>query len=275
MKNTSSAPSLAELQRWMKRTLSAPQGAREAFDRERRRRFRSVIPTQGTLGPGDRLAIYGDGYFARLTDCLGHNFPSLRNILGEKKFERHIKNYLVKHPSRFRSVDEVGHRLAEFLASQRRDGARAFLPDLARLEWACHQAFYADDSPAVDTTAWAKRTAADWERARLTFAPSMRRVRLRWPVIGLWREEGRWSRNRMKRLRPGPVECVVFRNRESQVRAWETPSGAEPAINALLRGAPLGKALASKRGNPLSRSNLLGVFFQRLMAEGAIARVVF
>lgn len=271
----SPAPALAELQRWMKRTLTAPQGARVAYARERQRRFRAVIPAQGSLGPGDRLAIYGDGYFARLTDCLGHNFPSLKNVLGEDVFERLIKNYLVKHPSRFRSVDEVGHRLAEFLASRSNDGGWKFLPDLARLEWACHQSFYADNGPAVDTAAWAKRTAADWERARLIFAPSMKRVRLRWPVIGLWREEGLWSKGRLKNLRPRPVECLVFRNRDFQVRAWETPPGAESALRALVRGEPLGKALGGKRGVPPRRSDLYGDFFRRLMAEGAIERVVF
>lgn len=269
------APSLVELQRWMKRTVSDPRGARAAFDRERRRRFRAVIPTEGALGPGDRLAIYGDGYFARLTDCLGHNLPALKNVLGNRAFESLTRDYLTKHPSTFRSVDEVGHRLPEFLATRGELGPWKFIPDLARLEWACHRAFYADDSPAVDTAAWAKRTPKDWERARLIFAPSMRRVRLRWPVIDLWREDGRWSMTRRKRLRPRPVECVVFRNHESQVRAWEAPPGAGPALNALRRGAPLGKALASKRGIPSSRSNLLGGFFQRLMAEGAIERVIF
>lgn len=271
----SPAPSLAELQRWMKRTLIAPQGAGEAFNREKRRRFRSVIPAQGSLGPGDRLAIYGDGYFARLTDCLGHNFPSLKNIVGEKAFERVIKNYLLKHPSRFRSVDEVGHRLAEFLASGSNDGGWKFLPDLARLEWACHQSFYADNGPAVDTAAWAKRTVEDWGRARLIFAPSTRWVALRWPVIDLWREEGLWPKDRLKNLRPRSVECVVFRNRDFQVRAWETPPGAGSAIRALVRGEPLGKALGGKREGSPGRSDLFGNFFQRLMAEGAIERVAF
>ncbi len=271
----SPAPALAELQRWMKRALTDPRGAANAFARERRKRFRSLIPVQGALGPGDRLAIYGDGYFARLTDCLGHNLPALKNVLGDSAFESLAKSYLTKHPSTFRSVDEVGHRLPEFLAARPNFGPWKFLPDLARLEWACHRAFYADDGLAVDPTAVSSRPPSDWENARLVFSPSVRWIRLRWPVIALWREEGRWPRKRLKRLRPRTVEGLVFRNREFQVRAWEIPPGAGPALRALARGTPLGKALNAKHGAPPRRAGLFGAFFQRLMEEGAIERVIF
>jgi hypothetical protein len=271
----SPAPALAELQRWMKRALTDPRGAANAFARERRKRFRSLIPVQGALGPGDRLAIYGDGYFARLTDCLGHNLPALKNVLGDSAFESLAKSYLAKHPSTFRSVDEVGHRLPEFLAARRDVGPWKFISDLARLEWACHRAFYADDGPAVDPTAGSNRPPSDWEKARLVFSPSVRWIRLKWPVFTLWREEGRWTRGRLRGLRPRTVEGVVFRNREFQVRAWEAPPGAEPALRVLARGASLGKAFGDRQKMGVTLLKSVRGFWLGLMSEGAVQQVIF
>lgn len=271
------APPLAELQRWMKRTLTAPQGARAAFDRERRRRFQAVIPTQGALGPGDRLAIYGDGYFARLTDCLGHNLPALKNVLGNTAFESLARNYLTKHPSTFRSVDEVGHRLPEFLATRGNLGPWKFLPDLARLEWACHRAFYADDAPPLRPADLQNRSAREWGRARLTFSPSARLLRLKWPLIALWRAEGRGPRRRWAAIRPRETDCLVFRNRDHQIRVWEIPKNLAAVFPALRRGRPLGSALQSAggRGDPRKRAESFQEFFAGVTAEGGFSGIVF
>jgi hypothetical protein len=90
------------------------------------------------LGAGGRVAVYAGMYFTRLQGALREDYPKLAAQLGEPRFRELTARFVaaVAPPPALR---HLGRRLPTFLEgaeAQGLPGWRAWLPDLARLEWA-------------------------------------------------------------------------------------------------------------------------------------------
>ena len=95
------------------------------------------------LSASDRLAIYSRSYWFRLFDCLYDDFPSLRSLLGEKKFHAFARAYLATYPSESWTLRNLGNRLVAFIEQEPEWTAprTAMAKDLAQFEWAQVLAF--------------------------------------------------------------------------------------------------------------------------------------
>ncbi|WP_322051525.1 DNA-binding domain-containing protein [Paraburkholderia bannensis] len=136
---------LARVQHWMQAATTHPAGLDAGLalaDERHGLDIAAVIDTPAGVDANARLAIYADGYWARLIDCLESEFPALLRMLGSQLFRFFARAYLSQHPSRSPSLHTLGAQFAAFLLhSQRRpaNGARkpptqSFALDLARLE---------------------------------------------------------------------------------------------------------------------------------------------
>jgi hypothetical protein len=135
--------SLGDLQEWFQAAIVASPSRAPSVDRceiERR-----VTRSLG-LTSGERLDIYSQAYFSRLHDCLADDYPAVRHLLGEERFERLVRAYLTRHPSRHYSLNALGRELPGFLAGSLQVPRRALLSDVARLELAMSVVF---DAPKV------------------------------------------------------------------------------------------------------------------------------
>lgn len=165
----SSAPTLRDLQRWLKWIVTDPRGVREALGdpspsiEEFQHRY--TAPTESQLQwIGDekipsirRLDVYAEGYFFRILECLSKDFPKTKRALGDDSFSRIVSQYLKAFPSQFSSIDEVGCEFARFVSEQS-ELPHEWVPDVARLEWSQIEAFYARETAIIAN--W-------WERANL------------------------------------------------------------------------------------------------------------
>ncbi len=135
------------------------------------------------LPPVDRLAVYATAYFARLHDCLGEDFAALARALGPAAFHDLVKTYLMMHPPTQPSLRHAGVQLAQHLTTQ--PFAEIFsrrcpyAADLARLEWAMTEAFYAADSPVLAREDLGAGAPGGWT---LEPVPSLQLLACAWPV---------------------------------------------------------------------------------------------
>ena len=112
----------------------------------------------GFIKPNDRLTsferleIYNRQYWFRIKDCFYDDYPGLRAILGERRFERLACAYLARHPSHSFTLRNLGRRLVEFLEAEPRWIAPLQHPalDMARLEWAHVEAFDNEARPPLE-----------------------------------------------------------------------------------------------------------------------------
>lgn len=120
----------------------------------------------------ERLEIYNRQYWYRLVDCLYDDYPGLRALLGERKFNRLCREYLAKHPSTSFTLRDLGRYLPEFVRGP-------LARDMARLEWARVVAFDGEARPVITGDELLDATPA---RLRLGLQPYLTLLKLRYPL---------------------------------------------------------------------------------------------
>ncbi|MGB8768815.1 MAG: DNA-binding domain-containing protein [Candidatus Korobacteraceae bacterium] len=180
---------LDRIQRTMFDAIRQPLTAGEAM-RQRTRDGRSLRTiANGIIKPNDRLTsferleIYNRQYWFRILSALAEDFPGLRAIIGERRFEKLATAYLLDCPSRSFTLRNLGSRLEGWLRAHPEHIAR-FEPialDMVRLEWAEIEAF--------DEAAKPRLTEADLLRLgpdpRFELQPYVRLLDLSYPVDDL------------------------------------------------------------------------------------------
>jgi hypothetical protein len=132
----------------------------------------------------ERLEIYNKQYWFRLLSSLMEDFPGLRAVLGERRFDAMAKAYLVDNPSQSFTLRDLGSRLEDWLRKHPRWAGRkhALAVDITRLEWADIEAF---DGKAESALRPEEISGADAARLKLKLQPYIRLLSLRYPVDDL------------------------------------------------------------------------------------------
>lgn len=230
------SPSLPELQRWMREVLTHRRGVARALAQKEGPRYLHVIGQTPELNRAERLSIYGEGYFLRLVDCLGANYETVKNVLGADLFDTLCRDYLARYPSRYKYIDGVGAELPAFIKRHAAAKGRPYLTELAALEWAVHEALYADDVPPLKPEKLAGLPPEQWAHARLAIDPSVRLLQLNWPLDELWRN-GKWRKRREK------VLLLVYRRDDKLVRIPRLTPVQFRLLESLQAGYTLEKSL--------------------------------
>ena len=112
------------------------------------------------------MAVYRNGYRARLLDVLADSYAQTARLVGGEAFHQAAAHHLIAHPPSSWTIDRAGEGFAETCAE-------LFVNDpdvaeLAWLEWAMQSAFTAADAAPLTHAGFAAATAAfgpaDWER---------------------------------------------------------------------------------------------------------------
>lgn len=136
--------------------------------------------------PLTRLAVYADGYPARLEEALAEQFPSLVHLVGASRFHALVQRYITRAELTSYSLNDAGADLSRVLCDDPLAAELPFLPDLAALEWRVVCAFHAAELPAPDLTPLAGWQPDDWAAALVRLQPAVAVVRSDWPLRALW-----------------------------------------------------------------------------------------
>src|SRR5271154_883671 len=104
---------------------------------------KKFIKPNDRLTSFERLEIYNRQYWFRIRQCFYEDYPGLRAILGDKKFDQLADAYLAKFPSQSFTLRNLGSRLVKFIEAKPKWTAphKQLALDMARLEWAHTEAF--------------------------------------------------------------------------------------------------------------------------------------
>ncbi len=140
---------LMQLQRTMARAVMQPLTSSERMQRRApdggpMKRYASrFIKPNDRLTSFERLEIYNRQYWFRVLSALIEDFPGLRAVLGERRFDAMAKAYLIANPSRSFTLRNLGSRMESWLRKNPKWAGpnQALALDIARLEWADIEAF--------------------------------------------------------------------------------------------------------------------------------------
>lgn len=190
---------LERLQRWMQTVISHPDGITVGIASSSAQQHidvtaddvEDVICRSRALGSIERLAVYGNAYYARLIECLAAEFPTVREAVGEEAFSGFVFGYLQDYPSTSYTLSDLGAGFPAYLADTRPSRAgdqpdwADFLVDVATLERLYSDVF---DGPGeeqltlIDAEELKSISPGRWGEVRLETVPSLRLVELRFPV---------------------------------------------------------------------------------------------
>lgn len=138
------------------------------------------------IAPAQRLQIYRNNTFISLREALETAFPVVRRLVGDDFFRGAARAFVRAHPPAVPCLSEYGAGFAGFLAGFPPASTLAYLPDVARLEWALNEAHCAADAAPLDPQAIAAVPDADRASLRFTLHPAGRLVESRFPIDRIW-----------------------------------------------------------------------------------------
>jgi Putative DNA-binding domain len=219
----------------------------------------TIIKPNDRLTSFERLEIYNRQYWFRVLDGFSDDFPGLRAILGDRRFDAVAKAYLTDCPSRSFTMRDLGSRLESWLREhpQYARGRQQLALDMVRLEWAEIQAFDAASETPISADFLA---GVDPAKLRLRLQPYVRLLDLRYPVNDLLlsvrhdddstdiasnamnERQKRKKVSAAARLKPSPVYLAVHRLENSNYfRRLEREEFA--ILSALHKGRTLEQAI--------------------------------
>jgi hypothetical protein len=124
------------------------------------RQFRATVTGQEDVlaplvralrGPvGRRIAVYRNTVQQSLVDILAVAFPSIQRIVGAEFFHALARSYVTTHPPSVPQLSLYGAEFAAFIATHPRTTELPYLADVAHLEWARSESYFAADAPYLD-----------------------------------------------------------------------------------------------------------------------------
>jgi hypothetical protein len=111
----------------------------------------ALIKPNDRMTSFERLQVYNQQYWFRILSCLSEDFPGLRRLIGERKFQKLAVAYLNECPSESFTLRNLGARLEVWLRKHREciAGFERIAVDMVRLEWAEVDAFDGAELPPL------------------------------------------------------------------------------------------------------------------------------
>jgi hypothetical protein len=179
-----------------------------------------------TMPGSPRMAIYRNNIYAALSKALEAIYPVILRLVGDEFFKFAARRYIDGHPSRSGDLNRFGSDFAEFLGTFKHAASLPYLPDMARLEWCCHQAYSAADDTPLDLLKLAAVPPETYGRLRFRLNHASRLLHSAWPIDAIWRvNQADYTGDQSVDLASGGVSLLLQR-RENRM-ALMTLSAAE------------------------------------------------
>lgn len=227
-------PSLADVQERVRDTILGADSAA----------LKGVI-ADDRLGSAARLNVYRNNTTILLGDALGATFPIVRALVGEDFFANMTRAFVRTHPPQSPCLHEYGDGFATFIEQFPGARALAYLPDVARLEWAINAGLYAKNAAPLDPGHMAEVEGADYGRLTFTPHPALRVVTSDHPVHAIWamHQPGAPTDAHIDLNAGGEAVLVTRPGEDVQIAKLTRPEAA--FIQALAHGETLGEAFTA------------------------------
>jgi hypothetical protein len=179
--------------------------------------------------------------------ALAAAFPTLLQLLGEESFAALARAFWRRQPPSCGDIAEWGGALPAFIEADAQLADEPYLGDVARLEWAVHQAERAADGAAAPE-GLALMAEQDPAELFLRLQPGTAVLGSAHPIVTIWQAHRSDAPDRFAAVREafaaGWGEAAWVGRRDWKVEVRRLDEAGARFTAALLAGRPLGAALA-------------------------------
>ncbi|HSV78520.1 MAG TPA: DNA-binding domain-containing protein [Ramlibacter sp.] len=224
---------------------------------ECQREMRDALIADGPQLPGAWIRTDGDSLAARLeiyrntvisafTRTLSLAFPSVERLVGHAFFEGAAQIFANQQIAATADFHAYGAGFPSFLEGFGPCAGLAYLPDVARLDWAVSRSLHAPEAQPLPLDALMRLD--DGEAASLQFRvhPSVTLLTSRFPIDEIWRAVLEQDDTAMRSvdLSSGPVHLLVQRLQDAP-KVFRLTAVEWGFAHALVAGTPLGELIAT------------------------------
>lgn len=189
-----------------------------------------------------RIAVYQNNARETFRKTLARVYPVIERLVGDDCFRGLAHGYMLDHPSVSGDLQRFGAAFADHLAAHYDATEFAYLPAVARLEWAIEEVLL---EPEPEPRSLEHLAGVDPERfGELVFtpAPGVRFVGSRYPILTIWSANQPGRQPAVDLERDGEQVAVKRAGTDATMRRLD---GATFALaTALATGATLERASA-------------------------------
>jgi hypothetical protein len=143
----------------------------------------TLLASDVAAPPG--LAIYRSSVLANFTAALAATYPVVRRLVGDAFFDEAARVHAQGRQSASGDLGDYGDGFAAFLAQYPHAASLPYLPDVATLEWACHECDRAPEPAAFDFQALARVPVEAYGGLQLLLHPAVRLVASSHPIASI------------------------------------------------------------------------------------------
>lgn len=191
------------------------------------------------------LEVYRNNYRSNLHDALAGAYPVIKQLVGEEFFRHMTRHFIERYPSRSGNLHCYGEQMASFVSTFGPAQGLHYLQDVAKLEWACHSAYFADDKSSLDISKLAQIPPEQYAGLILHTHPAYHLVRSCYPIVAIWHAHQSGAPCEFHiNLDDGSSNALVSRKNDV-VTVTELSEADAVWLQGIQAAAPLGDATAS------------------------------
>jgi hypothetical protein len=200
--------------------------------------MRTLLDDKPAAAPG--IEVYRRGVRINHAAALAAAYPVVRRLVGGAFFDEAARAYSARHASTSGDLDEYGDAFAPFLASYPHAAPLPYLPDVATLEWACHECARAPEPPAFDFAALAAVPPQIHGDLRFALHPAVRLVASPHPIVSIHAANAPGRDGVPERV--DGAGCALVRRERWEARVEACDAGEWRLLQGFARGETLADA---------------------------------
>ncbi|HEY4138940.1 MAG TPA: DNA-binding domain-containing protein [Casimicrobiaceae bacterium] len=223
----------------------------------------------------DRIALYRRTIFANYRKALSASYPVVKKLTGASFFHSAVDAFVQARPPRSGDLNIYGDAFGDFLANYAPAAGLAYLPDVARLEWALDEAQRARDATCVPESVLAALTSVPPERLpslRLELDPSCRLLVSPYPILRIWRTNQTDYTGDDRVLLDEGSDALLVRRGAERISIERLSAGNHGWLSALQGGGTLGQSIEAAQR--IDATFDLGTALREHIAAGTVIAVI-
>ena len=167
---------------------------------------------EGEIPLADRLAVYRNNIVRSLTDVIVSFFPTIEKLVGLQFLEGMARSFILENPPKQGCLSFYGRGFAEFVDGFELAKSLPYLSDVARLELAMNESYYAQDDEALTAEGLSQIAPEALGETKLSLRTSIQLIYSRWPLLKIQEFCAQENPQGTLDMDQGGVKVVVFRS---------------------------------------------------------------
>lgn len=197
----------------------------------------------GKLSMEQRLAVYRNNVYVNLTNTLLNTYPVVQRLVGEEFFKYAAKYYIESFPSTSGDLNQYGGQFADFLSCFPATLNLGYMPDVARMEWACHLVYSAADHSPLAVDQLSLVSPDNYGGLTFTLHPAVRLLKSEYPIYTIWQvNQLNYEGDQSVDLSIAG-ECLLVQCRNLTISVENITEAEWTLLSNIADGAPLGEII--------------------------------